>query len=403
MSKPDDTDAMTSPPPVIPAAVRRLRLSEFRCYETLELEVDARPVALFGENGAGKTNLLEALSFLAPGRGLRSAGADGVARKQDGISAPAWAVYAEIETYDGCFKLGAGARAGGRRETRIDGDPAQQAELSRLIPMIWLTPAQDRLFAGPRADRLKFFDRLVYAADPAHAEAATAYEKTRVRRQRLLDDGRADPAWVAALETEMAGHGVAVAAARLEALIRLQTEIDARPEGAFPQADLALDGAVEADLAAGISAPDAEDRFARALREGRGRDGAVGRTLTRGPHRTELMTRHRDKDQPAGDCSTGEQKALILTLALAQARVLALRNSIAPLLLFDEACAHLDAARRDGLAHEILATRSQAWLTGVERVLFEPFGDRAQYLRVQDGSVFPAGMEPRTPGASETS
>tara|TARA_R110002051_G_scaffold315152_1_gene393162 strand:- start:79102 stop:80280 length:1179 start_codon:yes stop_codon:yes gene_type:complete len=389
VSKPADTDDVNSPPPAIPAAVRRLRLTDFRCYPALDLEIDARPVALYGENGSGKTNLLEALSFLAPGRGLRSAGADGVARKLDGVSAPAWGVFAEIETFSGDFKLGVGARAGGRRETRIDGDPAQQVELSRLIPMIWLTPAQDRLFAGPRADRLKFFDRLVYAADPAHAEAATAYEKTRVRRQRLLDDGRADPVWVDALETEMAGHGVAVAAARLEALIRLQAEIDARPEGAFPQADLALDGAVESDLASGVSVPDAEDRFVRALRDGRSRDGAVGRTLTRGPHRTELVTRHRDKDQPAGDCSTGEQKALILTLALAQARVLAQRNAIAPLLLFDEACAHLDATRREGLAREILATGSQAWLTGVERVLFEPFGDGAQYLRVEGASVFP--------------
>lgn len=388
MSKPADTDDVTSPSPAAPAAVRRLRLTDFRCYPALDLEIDARPVALYGENGSGKTNLLEALSFLAPGRGLRSAGADGVARKLGGVSAPAWGVFAEIETFSGDFKLGVGARAGGRRESRIDGDPAQQVELSRLIPMIWLTPAQDRLFAGPRADRLKFFDRLVYAADPAHAEAATAYEKTRVRRQRLLDDGRADPVWVDALETEMAGHGVAVAAARLEALIRLQAEIDARPEGAFPQADLALDGAVESDLASGVSVPDAEDRFVRALRDGRGRDGVVGRTLTRGPHRTELVTRHRDKDQPAGDCSTGEQKALILTLALAQARVLAQRNAIAPLLLFDEACAHLDATRREGLACEILATGSQAWLTGVDRVLFEPFGDGAQYLRVEGASVF---------------
>jgi len=384
----DQHDA-TTPPPVPPAAVRRLRLTDFRCYATLDLELEPAPVALYGQNGAGKTNLLEALSFLVPGRGMRSAGADGVVRKGEDGPAGAWAVFAEIETREGRMRFGVGARHSGRRETRIDGEPAPQGELARLIPMIWLTPAQDRLFAGPRADRLKFFDRLVYAADPAHAEAATAYDKVRTRRQRLLDDGNADPAWLNALESEMAGHGVAMAAARLDALIRLQGEIDARPEGAFPQADLALDGAVEADLAEGLDAGTAEDRFAAALREGRTRDGAAGRTLTRGPHRTELVARHREKDQPAGDCSTGEQKALILTLALAQARALGKQGSVAPLLLFDEACAHLDAARREGLAREILATGSQAWLTGVERVLFEPFGDRVQYLEIEAARVTP--------------
>lgn len=376
-----------TPPPVPPAAVRRLRLTDFRCYAALDLELEPAPVALYGANGAGKTNLLEALSFLVPGRGLRSAGADGVARKDASGPAEAWAVFTEMETRDGEVRLGVGARNGGRRETRIDGEPAPQGELARLVPMIWLTPAQDRLFAGPRADRLKFFDRLVYAADPAHAEAATAYDKVRTRRQRLLDEGQADPAWLNALESEMAGHGVAMAAARLDALIRLQGEIDARPEGAFPQADLALDGAVEADLADGLDAGAAEDRFAAALRDGRRRDGAAGRTLTRGPHRTELVARHRDKDQAAGDCSTGEQKALILTLALAQARALARQGGVAPLLLFDEACAHLDAPRREGLAREILATGSQAWLTGVERVLFEPFGGQVQYFEVDAARV----------------
>lgn len=383
---PDQTDAMT-PPPVPPAAVRRLRLTDFRGYAELDLELDPSPVALYGANGAGKTNLLEALSFLVPGRGLRSAGADGVVRKGKDGTASAWAVFAEVDTREGRKRLGVGARDGGRRETRVDGEPAPQGELARLVPMIWLTPAQDRLFAGPRADRLKFFDRLVYAADAAHAEAATAYDKMRARRQRLLDDGDADPAWLNALESEMAGHGVAMAAARLDALIRLQGEIDARPEGAFPQADLALDGAVEADLAEGLDAGTAEDRFATALREGRYRDGAAGRTLTRGPHRTELVARHREKDQPAGDCSTGEQKALILTLALAQARALGKQGGMAPLLLFDEACAHLDAARREGLAREILATGSQAWLTGVERVLFEPFGERIQYFEIDAATV----------------
>lgn len=376
-----------TPPPVPPAAVRRLRLTNFRSYADLDLDLAPIPVALFGENGAGKTNLLEAISFLAPGRGLRSAGADGVARKQAGGVAPEWAVFAEADTLEGGYRLGVGARGTARRETRIDGEPAAQNALARLLPMIWLTPAQDRLFAGPRADRLKFFDRLVHAADPAHADAASAYEKSRTRRQRLLDEGSQDPAWLSAIEVEMAGHGVAVAAARLDALIRLQGEIDRRPDGVFPRADLALDGAVEADLAEGLTAGEAEDRFLLALREGRRRDSAAGRTLTRGPHRTELLARHRAKDQAAGDCSTGEQKALILTLALAQARALGQQWGVAPLLLLDEACAHLDATRREGLAAEILASGSQAWLTGVERVLFEPFGAGIQFREVRDGAV----------------
>lgn len=387
MTPDEDAYETDQPPPVPPAAVRRLRLTDFRSYASLDLDLEPRPVALFGANGAGKTNLLEALSFLAPGRGLRSAGADSVVRKIDGQPASCWAVFAELETRDGERRVGVGSGEGGRRQTRIDGEPAPQGELARLVPMIWLTPAQDRLFAGPRADRLRFFDRLVYAADPAHAEAASAYEKIRTRRQRLLDEGRADPSWLDALEQDMAGHGVAMAAARLDALIRLQGEIDARPEGVFPQADLALDGAVEADLAGGADAGTAEDNFAAALREGRQRDAIVGRTLTRGPHRTELVARHRMKDQPAADCSTGEQKALILTLALAQARALGQQGGQAPLLLFDEACAHLDAPRREGLAREILATGSQAWLTGVERVLFEPFGGHIQYFEVDAAEV----------------
>ncbi|MHA6287789.1 DNA replication/repair protein RecF [Maricaulis sp. CAU 1757] len=366
-----------------------MRLTDFRNYPTLDLEVSPAPVALYGQNGAGKTNVLEALSFLAPGRGMRSSGTDAVLRRGPDGAAPQWGVTAWLDTAEGEVRVGVGALAGRRRETRIDGEPAAQSRLARLAPMIWLTPAQDRLFAGPRADRLKFFDRLVYAADPAHAEAATAYEKVRMRRQRLLDEGDADGAWLTALETEMAGHGVAVAAARLDALIRLQGEIDARPDGVFPRADLALDGAVEAELADGVPAGEAEDRFADLLRQGRRRDGAAGRTLTRGPHRTELVARHRDKDQAAGDCSTGEQKALILTLALAQARALARHNGLAPLLLLDEACAHLDAPRRAGLAREILATGSQAWLTGVERVLFEPFGDAIQGFEVTDGRLRP--------------
>ncbi|MBR9825044.1 MAG: DNA replication/repair protein RecF [Alphaproteobacteria bacterium] len=387
MSETTTTSTSYAPPRVPPAAVRRLRLTDYRCYPQLDLDCDSRPVMLYGANGAGKTNILEALSFFAPGKGLRSSGTDAVPRKSSDGIAPQWAVFAELESRGEHYRLGVGARTGGRRENRLDGDSVSLSVLARLMPMIWLTPAQDRLFAGPRADRLKFFDRLVTASDPAQADALNAYEKTRSRRQRLLDEGNADTAWLRAIETEMAGQGVAIAAARLNALIRLQNEIDAHAGHAFPRADLGLDGDVESDLSEGLSISEVEDRFMAALEAGRARDGAAGRTLTRGPHRTELIAFHRDKDQAAADCSTGEQKALLLTLTLAQARVLAQLYGVAPLLLFDEACAHLDAERREGLANEILATGAQAWLTGVERVLFEPFGDEAQFFEVDAAAL----------------
>ncbi|MFP4518520.1 MAG: DNA replication/repair protein RecF [Oceanicaulis sp.] len=373
-------------------AVTRLKLTGFRNYAALDLSLDARPVALFGPNGAGKTNLVEAVSFLGPGRGVRAAGSEAVRRKTPEGPAPIWAVYAEAMTREGAVSLATGSDPAepARRKTRLDGVAATQGELARLFPMVWLTPREDRLWAGPRADRLKFFDRLVLAAAPDHAAEASAYEKAQRERQRLLDrmveGGRADPAWLDALETEMAARGTALAAARLDALARLQAEIDARPDNAFPKADLALEGVLEVRLAEGMKAGEAEDWFAQALKDARRRDGAAGRALT-GPHRTELAARHREKDQPAADCSTGEQKALVLGLALAQAGAVKRSHGAAPVLIFDEACAHLDAARRAGLAEAILALEVQAWLTGVEPVLFEPFGEGAQRVAVVEGTA----------------
>jgi len=373
-------------------AVTRLKLTGFRNYARLDLALDARPVALFGENGAGKTNLVEAVSFLGPGRGLRAAGADAVRRRTDQGVDPLWAVYAEAITPEGPVSLATGADPQNltRRRTKLDGAAATQTELARLIPMLWLTPREDRLWAGPRADRLRFFDRLVLAAAPDHASSASAYEKSMKERQRLLDrvaeGGRADPDWLNALEAEMAASGVALAAARLDALARLQDEIDTRPESQFPKADLALDGAVEAKLAEGLKAGEAEDWFADELARVRPRDGAAGRALT-GPHRTELEARHRSKDQPASDCSTGEQKSMVLGLALAQAAAIRRLSGRGPVLIFDEACAHLDAARRDGLAETVLDLGVQAFMTGVEPVLFEAFGTGAQRVEVRDGDA----------------
>lgn len=375
-----------------PAGVTRLKLTHYRSYADLDLSLDTRPVCLFGPNGAGKTNLVEAVSFLGPGRGLRAAGADAVRQKTDTGPSAIWAVFAEALTRDGPITLATGSDPAepARRRTKLEGAVTTQTELARIFPMMWLTPREDRLWAGPRSDRLKFFDRLVLAGAPGHGECASTYDKALRQRQRLLDSlaegGRPDPDWLSALEAEMAASGIAMAAARLDALVRLQGEIDDRSESQFPKADLGLEGYVESLLAETGNAGEAEDTFAAELARVRGRDGAVGRTLT-GPHRTELTARHRDKDQPASDCSTGEQKSMVLGLVLAQASALTGLRGVPPVLIFDEACAHLDSVRREGLVETILEIGAQAWLTGVERSLFEAFGDRGQFVRVGDGSA----------------
>ena len=378
-----------APSPERPA-VTRLKLTGFRNYAALDLTLDARPVALFGPNGAGKTNLVEAVSFLGPGRGVRAAGSDAVRRRTEAGLDRVWGVYAEAMTVEGAVSLATGSDPAepSRRKTKLDGAAATQSALARLFPMLWLTPREDRLWAGPRGDRMRFFDRLVLAGAPDHGAEANRYEKAQRERQRLLDrhaeGGRADPAWLDALEAKMAAAGVAMAAARLDALARLQAEIDARPETAFPKADLGLEGVLEARLAQGGSAAQVEAWFADALEHARPRDAAAGRALT-GPHRTELAARHRAKDQPAADCSTGEQKALVLGLALAQGAAIARARGAAPVLILDEACAHLDAARREGLARALIDLNTQAWLTGVEAGLFEVFGESVQRIAVEDG------------------
>jgi DNA replication and repair protein RecF len=373
-------------------AVTRLKLTGFRNYASLDLALDARPVALFGPNGAGKTNLVEAVSFLGPGRGVRAAGSEAVRRRTPAGPDPVWAVYAEAMTVQGQVSLATGSDPAdpARRKTRLDGAAATQTALAGLFPMLWLTPREDRLWAGPRSDRMRFFDRLVLAGAPDHGSAASAYEKAQRERQRLLDreaeGGRADPAWLDALEARMAAAGVSLAAARLDALARLQSEIDVRAETAFPKADLALAGVVEARLAEGETGREAEAWFAGTLSRARPRDAAAGRALT-GPHRTELTARHREKDQPAADCSTGEQKALVLGLALAQGAAIARARGAAPVLILDEACAHLDAARREGLAQALIDLNAQAWLTGVEAGLFDVFADAVQRISVEDGAA----------------
>ncbi len=371
--------------------VSRLSLTDFRNHAALDLSLDERPVCLFGPNGAGKTNMLEALTMLAPGRGLRGAAIGEVARQDRPARAMAWAVSARIVVDGENAVLGAGAEVGPdgvlKRVARMNGAAASAGELAAAARMTWLTPAMDRLFSGPAGDRRRFFDRLTLARAGEHGHAAGAYERALRERQRLLSEPRWDEAWLDGLEREAAAHGAAIAAARVESLARLQDAIDARPEGAFPKAMLGLEGTLEARFEAGAKSADVEEEFARALALGRARDAGAGRALE-GPHRSDLTARHGAKDMAAAQCSTGEQKALLIGIVLAQARALSADPGAGPaLILIDEAGAHLDAARRAALFDELLAQDGQAWLTGTEEQLFDAFGARAQFFEVREGLV----------------
>lgn len=371
--------------------VARLTLTDFRNHAALDLELDARPVCLFGPNGAGKTNILEALTMLAPGRGLRGASLVDVARAGGEERPQPWAVSARVVQDGEETVLGAGAErtAEGsvKRIARRDGQAATASELAGAARMTWLTPAMDRLWSGPAGDRRRFFDRLTLARAPEHGHAAAAYERAMRERQRLLNERVFDQAWLGGLEREMSAHGAAIAAARVETLARLQEAIDARPAGAFPKALLALDGLLEQRFESGAKSADVEEEFAGLLRDVRGRDAGAGRALD-GPHRSDLKARHGAKNVDADQCSTGEQKALLLGLVLAQARALADDPGAgASLLLIDEAAAHLDSIRRAALFEELLANPGQAWLTGTDENLFEAFGARAQRFEVREGRV----------------
>ena len=378
------------------AFVRRLNLTQFRNHARLDLETNDAPVCLFGPNGAGKTNILEALSLLGPGRGLRSADLDEVARQgQDGGP---FAVAGLLQFGEEERRIGVGLErlaTGQRRVARVDGKDAGPKELAQTVRLLWLTPAYDRLFAGPAGERRKFLDRLVFAIAPEHAQQATQYEKALRERAKLLEDARPDPKWLRLIEAEAAAAGVAIGMARLEAVDALQTFIADRPEGAFPKAQLALEGAFENGLRAASSASQAEADFAQLLHDHRARDSAAGRALD-GPHRSDLTAVHTPSGMAAQKCSTGEQKALVVTLILAQARRIASGLPTAkssgfsgpnPLVLLDEAAAHFDPARRAALCDELLALPGQAWLTGTDQSLFEAFGSRATLFEVSPGQA----------------
>ena len=373
-------------------ALTRLTLTDFRSYERAELALEGRAVFLVGPNGAGKTNLLEAVSLLIPGRGLRGASLAEVGRRLPGeVGGRAWAVAATLAADGEETRLGTGVAEPGaaRRTVRIEGETVPPGRLAGHLRQVWLTPAQDRLFLEGAGERRRFFDRLTFASEPRHAAHAQAYERALRERMRLLGEGPADAAWLDALEARMAEAGALIAAARARTLAALEAEIGSRGERPFPQARLALTGEWAQMATEGATPAEIEGRLAEALRAGRERDAAAGRALT-GPHRGDLSVIHAEKDRPAAECSTGEQKALILNLVLAQAARLArAEGEPGPILLLDEVAAHLDRRRRAALFDEIEALALQAFLTGTDEQLFEALAGRAQGLRVEGSALTP--------------
>ena len=378
--------------------VERLTLTNFRSYATAVVETDAGPQVIAGANGSGKTNLLEALSLLAPGQGLRRAPFSDLARTGAGgdgsfaVSARAHALAGPADIGTG---LAAGAGAGERsgRLVRIDGTTQSgSGVLADYLEIVWVTPAMDGLFTGPASERRRFLDRLILCFDPAYRTIASRFERAMTSRNRLLADGVRDNAQLSGFERVMAETGVAVAAARLEAVAAMGGIVDKRrtrnPNSAFPWSSFRLEGRNEDDLQR-LSAIEAEDAYARTLSDMRERDRAAGRTLD-GPHRSDLFVEHGPKALAARHCSTGEQKALLLGLVLAHAELLTERQEGAsPILLLDEITAHLDADRRAALFAEILRLAAQAWMTGTDEEAFEGLSGRARFWRVEEGKIAP--------------
>lgn len=350
-------------------AITALSLSHFRSHKTARLCFDGRPVAIVGPNGAGKTNILEAASLLSPGRGLRRASADEIARKPESLG---WKVTADLRGFGADHQVETWAEGGDTRSVRINGKAATQTALGRIARVLWLVPAMDRLWIEAAEGRRRFLDRMTLSFAPDHADAVLAYEKAMRDRNRLLKDQITDPHWYGALEAQMAVAGAQITANRQAALTRLR-QAQQNAETAFPRADLTL-----------TTTADADDLVA-ALSDNRRRDMAAGRSLI-GPHRGDMSAIYAAKSVPAEQCSTGEQKALLISLILANARALAADLGAAPILLLDEVAAHLDTDRRAALYDELCALGAQALMTGTEAALFDSLGARAQCFTVTETS-----------------
>ncbi|KJZ21128.1 DNA replication/repair protein RecF [Loktanella sp. S4079] len=349
-------------------ALSELVLSHFRSHKRAVLELDSRPLAIFGPNGAGKTNLIEAVSLLSPGRGLRRAGADDLTRRPEALG---WKISAVLQSINQTHEIETWAEAGSARQLRIDGKASAQVALGRVARILWLVPSMDRLWIEGAEGRRRFLDRATLSFEPSHADAVLSYEKAMRERNRLLKDMVRDPHWYTALEAQMAEAGATLQANRHRAISELMSAQQATTT-AFPTANLTL------------TSPDPiPDDLVAAFADNRGRDMAAGRTLI-GPHRADLHAVFADKGVDAKDCSTGEQKALLISLILANGRALARDFGAPPILLLDEVAAHLDATRRAALYDEICALGAQAFMTGTGPELFAELGDRAQFAEVTE-------------------
>lgn len=365
--------------------VASLKLHHFRSYAEARLENLASGfVILCGPNGAGKTNILEAVSLLAPGRGLRGAKMLEI-QAHDG--ATPWAISAELETPYGRVQMGTGLDPKTeRRALRLNGEAVRgQSVLADYFACVWLTPQMDRLLMDSASQRRKFLDRLVFAADPSHAGRVTRYESAMAQRAKLLRDGRSEPVWLTGLEGQMAEAGVAIAAARREVVSRLQAALNAAPEDDFPRAAIAAAGVIET-LLQQAPALEVEEMFAYQLRESRSRDAHTGGAAT-GVHKSDFAVRYAAKNMPADQCSTGEQKALLIGVILAHARLIAAERGRPPVLLLDEIAAHLDEGRREALYAHLAEIGGQVWLTGTEAELFTPVAKEAQMFEVCGGVI----------------
>ena len=352
-----------------------LTLSHFRSHKSARLDLDGRPVAIYGPNGAGKTNLIEAVSVFSPGRGLRRASAQDMTRRPEVLG---WKITGHLQSLHQLHEVEIWSEGGVARQTMIDGKAAQQLALGRIARVLWLVPSMDRLWIEGAEGRRRFLDRMTMSFTPSHGEAVLGYEKAMRERNRLLKDQVRDGHWYVALERQMAEAGLEVHRGRVAALKELAAA-QAGSETAFPAADLDLTMS-EGEM------PETVEDFREALHESRFRDIAAGRSLV-GPHRADLHGVYAAKGVPARECSTGEQKALLVSLILANARALARDFGAPPILLLDEVAAHLDATRRAALYDEICALGAQAWMTGTGPELLAELGDRAQYAEVteQDG------------------